>query len=157
MVGSTTGFGWRGSLDACFAEAPAFYLTLLMSLAAGAGITLLGVGPIRLLFFSCLAGGLATPVTLALMMSVVRDREAMSDHVAGRYLIVAGRLVTAVVTGAGVAYLGQTFVPGAGGGNEQAVGRREARRRIKTRSCARPRGTGASDRRHAPIAVHVAL
>jgi Mn2+/Fe2+ NRAMP family transporter len=104
-------FGWRASLDARFSHAPAFYVTVLLSQAIGVSITLLGVGPIPLLFFSSIAGGLGTPVTLALMMLAARDLQVMDRHRIGPVLTVGGWLVTAVVTAACGLYLWQTFVP----------------------------------------------
>jgi len=94
----TEAFGWRGSLDARFTQAPAFYIALLLSLAVGVGITLLGVGPIQLLFFSSIAGRLGTPFTLALMMLATRSKRATGDYRVGRGLVTAGWAVTAVVT-----------------------------------------------------------
>jgi Mn2+/Fe2+ NRAMP family transporter len=84
------------------------YASLLLSLAAGVGVAYVGVSPIRLLFLSGIAGGLATPVTLAFMMLAARDRRVMGDHSIGGRLAAAGWLVTAVVTAASVLYLWQT-------------------------------------------------
>lgn len=105
-------FGWRRSLDARFHRAPRFYLALLISLAAGVVITFLGVGPIQLLFMSSIAGGLATPVTLLLMMLVARNRRVMGEWRIRWRLAIAGFAVTAIVTIASVLYLWQTFAGG---------------------------------------------
>jgi Mn2+/Fe2+ NRAMP family transporter len=104
-------FGWRASLDARFSQARAFYVALLLSLAASVGITVLGVGPIQLLFFSSIAGGLGTPITLALLLLAARDPLVMGEHPINGLLALAGWLVTAVVTLACAIYLWQTFVP----------------------------------------------
>ncbi|GAC1396094.1 MAG: divalent metal cation transporter [Vulcanimicrobiaceae bacterium] len=101
-------FGWRRSLDASFARADRFYKTLVASLAIGAGIALCGVPPIKLLFISGIAGGIATPFTLALMMLVGRSRKVMGSEILGRRITVAGWFVTAVVTLAAVVFLVQT-------------------------------------------------
>jgi Mn2+/Fe2+ NRAMP family transporter len=74
-------------------------------------IAYVGVRPIRLLFLSGIAGGLATPVTLAFMMRAARDRRVMGDHRIGGRLAAAGWLVAAVVTAASILYLWQTFAP----------------------------------------------
>ncbi len=103
-------FGWRRSLDASFRGAPRFYLALLISLAIAVGITFLGIGPIQLLFISSIAGGLATPVTLFLMMLIARDRTVMGNRRIGRRLTIAGFAVTAIVTAASLMFLWQTFV-----------------------------------------------
>ena len=63
----------QGNLDARFGQARSFYLALLASLAAGVAVTFLGIGPIRLLFYGSIAGGLGTPVTLAMMLLAARQ------------------------------------------------------------------------------------
>jgi Mn2+/Fe2+ NRAMP family transporter len=102
-------FGWRSSLDASFRRAPAFYGSLVASLAAGSAIALAGVAPIELLFYSGIAGGIATPFTLALLMLVARSSKVMGKHLLGRGLTIAGWGVTASVTLAAAAYLVQTL------------------------------------------------
>jgi Mn2+/Fe2+ NRAMP family transporter len=103
-------FGWRRSLDAKFSRAPRFYLALVGSLVAGALLTLLGIGPIQLLFISSIAGGLGTPITLALMMLVARDHAAMKGLPIRRTLAIAGWIVAVIVTCACLIFLWQTFV-----------------------------------------------
>jgi Mn2+/Fe2+ NRAMP family transporter len=102
-------FGWRASLDARIGQAPSFYIALFSSLAVGVGLTSLGLEPIRYLFIASLAGGLATPVTLVLLLLVARDGRVMGDRRIGRRLAIAGWLVTGVVTAAGLAFLWQTL------------------------------------------------
>ncbi len=101
-------FGWRRSLDASFARADRFYWTLIASLAIGAAIALVGISPIKLLFFSGIAGGIATPFTLGLMMLVGRSRRIMGENRLGGTLAIAGWGVTTVVSIAAVVYLIQT-------------------------------------------------
>ncbi len=101
-------FGWRRSLDASFARADRFYWTLIASLTLGAVIALVGFSPIKLLFFSGIAGGIATPFTLGLMMLVGRSRRIMGEQRLGGTLTFAGWCVTAVVSLAAIIYLVQT-------------------------------------------------
>jgi len=105
-------FGWRATLDANFHQARAFYGTLIASLAIGGGITLLGVGPIQLLFASSIAGGIATPITLVALIVTARDRQIMRQHRIGRRLAFGGWLVTAVVSAAAIIFLWQTLTGG---------------------------------------------
>ena len=106
-------FHWRGSLDAQFEKARSFYGTLIASLVVGALIALIGVAPIKLLFISGIAGGIATPFTLALLMMIARDRKVMKqEHQIGAGLAVAGWGVTAVVFAASVIYLYRTATGG---------------------------------------------
>ena len=109
-------FGWRGDLDASFARAPRFYWALIISLVIGVAIAYLPVAPIKLLFWSSIAGGLGTPITLALMMLVARSRTVMDQHRIGTRLALAGWAVTGIVATACVIFLYQTFT-GQGGGS----------------------------------------
>lgn len=108
-------FGWRHSLDATFDRARPFYLTLAGCVTVAVAIALAGVPPIHLLFVSGIAGGIATPFTLALMLLVGRNRAVMGRRRISGWLAGAGWAVTAVVTAASVVYLYQT-VTGSGGG-----------------------------------------
>jgi len=77
-------------------------------------IGMAGVPPIQLLFFSGIAGGIATPLTMGLMLLVARNRRVMHNARISGWLAVAGWCVTAIVGTATLVYLGQT-VTGAHG------------------------------------------
>ncbi len=109
-------FGWRHSLDASFGRAPRFYLTLSGCMLVAVGVGFAGVPPIKLLFFSGIAGGIATPFTMALMLLVARDRKVMRQARIAPWLAVAGWCVTAIVTSATGVYLYQTLTGKGGGG-----------------------------------------
>ena len=104
-------FGWRRSLDATFDHARAFYLTLMACVAIATAIGFGGVRPITLLFYSGIAGGIATPFTMALMLLVGRGK-AMGRHRIAPWLAVSGWCVTGVVTLATGIYLVQTVAGG---------------------------------------------
>ncbi|MEO7039079.1 MAG: divalent metal cation transporter, partial [Candidatus Elarobacter sp.] len=106
-------FGWRHSLDATFDQARRFYLTLGGCVLAAVLIGVAGVPPIKLLFFSGIAGGIATPLTMALMLLVGRNRSIMHSRCIPLWLAACGWAVTAVVSGATGVYLVQT-IAGAG-------------------------------------------
>ncbi len=97
-------FGWRKSLDAPFARAKPFYISLLLSIAIGTVIALLPIAPIKLLFVASIAGGIATPVTLFLLMRVGSDQRIMEGRRVRGPLAAGGWLVTLVVAGATIAY-----------------------------------------------------
>lgn len=108
-------FGWRCSLDASFDRARAFYLTLGGCVAAAVLIGVAGVAPIKLLFMSGIAGGIATPLTLALMLLVARNERIMRKARIAPWLAASGWCVTLLVGVATVVYLVQTL-RGNGGG-----------------------------------------
>ncbi len=102
-------FGWRRSLDETFAHARRFYLTLAGCVAVAVGIGFAGVRPITLLFTSGIVAGIATPLTLVLMLLVGRNRRIMHQMRISPWLAAAGWCVTSVVALATVIYLYQTI------------------------------------------------
>ncbi len=100
-------FRWRGSLDDKPRNAPRHYAVLYISLAIGAAICFLHVPTVTLLFIASIAGGLATPLTLALMMLLARDVRTMHGRRASPWLVAAGWAIVAIVTVAGIAFLVQ--------------------------------------------------
>jgi Mn2+/Fe2+ NRAMP family transporter len=107
-------FGWRHSLDARFARAKRFYLTLAACVLVACAIGFAGVPPIKLLFLSGIAGGVATPLTMALMLLIARNRGVMHQKRIAPWLAACGWAVFAIVTSATVLYLYQS-VTGSGG------------------------------------------
>lgn len=103
-------FRWRAQLSDRFYRARPFYLTMIAAATAGAGIAFAGVSPIRLLFVSSVAGGIATPVTLVALLLSAGDRGMPSERRPSPLLLGAGWTVTAIVTAAAAVYLWTTFV-----------------------------------------------
>jgi Mn2+/Fe2+ NRAMP family transporter len=101
-------FGWRRSLDVTFAHAPQFYRALLISLGVATLIALAGVPPIALLYWSSIAGGIATPLTLVFLMLIAERRDVMHKYQLGGWLRVGGWSVTTIVTASVAIYLYQT-------------------------------------------------
>ncbi|MBV9233376.1 MAG: divalent metal cation transporter [Candidatus Eremiobacteraeota bacterium] len=97
-------FRWRGSLDDSPRKAPQHYAVVYVCLAIGATICFLHVPVVTLLFIASIAGGLATPLTLALMMLLERDHRTTRGHRGSPWLVAAGWGVTAIVTLAGIAF-----------------------------------------------------
>jgi Mn2+/Fe2+ NRAMP family transporter len=105
-------FNWRADLVVSFQRAPRFYAVLVGCLVVALVLAYLGISPIQLLFVSSIAGGLATPLTLGMLLLVGRDRRLMGKHQIGMRLCIAGWLVFAAVTAAGLAYLAQSVFAG---------------------------------------------
>jgi len=108
-------FGWRHSLDASFKRAPRFYATLIGCVLVAVAIGFAGVEPIALLFYSGIAGGIATPLTIALMLAIGRNKAVMRNRRVAPWLTASGWCVFAVVAAATLTYLAQTLT-GHGGG-----------------------------------------
>ncbi len=101
----TQTFGWRGSLDAQFGDAPRFYGILLGALAISAAFAFVGFSPIALLYWASVAGGLATPLTLWFLIAIAQNRAIMGENHIRGWLAVAGWMVTAIVTASCATFL----------------------------------------------------
>ncbi len=102
-------FGWSAGIDKKFWRARKFYIILVAVLVVSSSIALVGVPPIKLLFFSSIVGGLATPITLTMMMLIAGNHSAMKRKPLNPILLGSGWVVTVVVTAAAAIFLFQTF------------------------------------------------
>jgi Mn2+/Fe2+ NRAMP family transporter len=109
VIASTTAyvaahtFGWTGSLSASYRDAKALYRVLIAALALAALLAFSPISSIAMLYGASMAGGLATPLTLAFPVLVATSRTIMETRRAGRPAAVLGWAVTAAVTVAGAA------------------------------------------------------
>lgn len=101
-------FRWTGSLDDRPQQAKRYYAVIYGALLVGVAICYAGVPVITLLFIASVAGGIATPVTLAPLMLLVRDRKVMKGKRAPLWLAAAGWAVTAIVSFAAIASMVQS-------------------------------------------------
>ncbi len=102
-------FRWVGQLNAKFFQARRFYLTMILAAATGTGVAFAGVSPIRLLFISSIAGGIATPITLVFMLLAAGDRQVMQEMPFSPWLKAAGWTTAAIVSIAAAVFLLSTF------------------------------------------------
>jgi Mn2+/Fe2+ NRAMP family transporter len=86
------------SLTLSPAQAPAFYRVIFLSLAFAGVLALLPIPMISLLYWVSVAAGVATPVTLTLMLIVAQNRELMRGRPISLPLACAGWTIVAIVT-----------------------------------------------------------
>jgi Mn2+/Fe2+ NRAMP family transporter len=106
---ATQTFGVRGSLNSSLRDAPVFYSILIASLAIAAAFASIGVAPIALLYWCSVAGGVATPLTLWLLVAIAQDKTVMGENRVGGWLAAGGAIVAATVTAACGIFLFSTF------------------------------------------------
>lgn len=115
VISSTTGyataamFGWPNDLDAPFGEAPRFYYVMLSALAIAALCGLFNFHAIQLLYASSIAGGVATPISLAVLLIVGGSRAALGHCTVPVWLLSCGWCVAAIVGISAAAFLKQTL------------------------------------------------
>jgi len=98
-------FDWRRGLSQPLGQARRFYAALASSAGLAVAVTVAGVPVLTMLVAASVAGGIATPVGLLLLIRLGRDRQIMGDQVISTALALAG-LVIAVAVGA----LGALFI-----------------------------------------------
>ena len=100
--------GWAGKLDAQFFQAPRFYTVMIVVAAVACAVAFAGVQPIRLLFASSIAGGIATPISLVCMLLAASDERIKREKPLHPGLKIAGWTTAGIVTAATAVYLYQT-------------------------------------------------
>jgi Mn2+/Fe2+ NRAMP family transporter len=63
---------WREGLARTLRQAPGFYTIIIIGMAIGAGINLVGIPPIKALYASAILNGLAAPPIMVLMLLASR-------------------------------------------------------------------------------------
>lgn len=91
-------FGWKEGLGKKLSEAKAFYATIVVATLGSVTVTILGLDPVRALYWSAVVNGvLATPL-IVLMVLMSRNRTIMGELKAPRWMV-ALSVFTAVVMG----------------------------------------------------------
>ena len=63
---------WREGLARTLRQAPGFYTVIILGMAVGAGLNLVGIPPIKALYASAILNGLAAPPIMLLMLLASR-------------------------------------------------------------------------------------
>jgi len=100
-----TEFDWRRGLSHGIRNASGFYTALAASIALAAVVDLAGVSLMDMLVAASIIGGLGTPVGLAMLMRLARNRDVMGDKTISARLAAAGWLVTVAIGTLGVVYI----------------------------------------------------
>ena len=77
-------FGWREGLSLRLSQARAFYGVIVSSMVAGVAMNLLGLDPVRALYWSAILNGLAAPPLIVIIFLLARRRNVLGEHASGR-------------------------------------------------------------------------
>ncbi len=97
--------GWRSGLDEPFNRARRFYVVFGTAIAIGIALNLLNVSPIRMLYYSAIANGLAAPPLMIIIMLVANNERVMGERTNTRSLNVLGWAATALMATAALAMI----------------------------------------------------
>jgi NRAMP (natural resistance-associated macrophage protein)-like metal ion transporter len=94
------GAGWRSGMDEKIWTAPQFYAVIIVATAVGAALNLLGLNPIRMLFWSAVINGLLAPPLIIIILFVCNNARVMGRYRNGAVLNVFGGLAAVAMTAA---------------------------------------------------------
>ena len=77
-------FGWREGLSLKMSQARAFYFVILASMVCGLGMNLVGLNPVRALYWSAILNGLAAPPLIVMILLLSRRAHVLGEHTSGR-------------------------------------------------------------------------
>ena len=86
-------------------QAPVFYAVIALATLVGATMNLLGINPIRALYYTAIINGLVSPPLLLMLMLITNNRRIMGNRVNGRLSNTIGWLTTLAMTVAAAALL----------------------------------------------------
>lgn len=79
-------FGWSGGINQSFAKAKEFYAVIIASTLVALGIPLLGIHPIKALFFTSIGYGVISPILIIMVIHMANNKKIMGEHVNSRGL-----------------------------------------------------------------------
>ncbi|HQV03750.1 MULTISPECIES: divalent metal cation transporter [unclassified Novosphingobium] len=90
-------FGWVEGLDRKPREAKAFYGVIALATAGGLALNLIGLDPMRALYWAAVVNGLLAPPLMVVTMLIARNRRVMGELVIPRWLEIGGWISTLVM------------------------------------------------------------
>lgn len=105
-------FGWKQGLDKKFFQAKPFYGVIIVSLAIGVLLNLIGVNPVQGLLYAAISYGLTAPVIILVVLHISNNRSVMGSETNGRWSNILGWITFIVMTSAAIAMLYLQFAPG---------------------------------------------
>jgi Mn2+/Fe2+ NRAMP family transporter len=98
-------FGWKHGLHAKPAEARKFYCAIAACTTGAMAIALLGLNPIKALYWAAIVQGMLAPPLMVLIMLITNNRAIMGRWVNGRLLNALGWITTAAASAAALGLL----------------------------------------------------
>lgn len=89
--------GWSEGLDRSFKKAKEFYCVLVASACIGLLIPLLGIHPVRALFFTSILYGIISPILIYIVIHMANNRRIVGRHINSRRANIAGYVTLAIM------------------------------------------------------------
>lgn len=76
-------FGWREGLSRKFSQARAFYMVIVVSMCLGMAMNLVGLDPVRALYWSAILNGVAAPPLIVMIWILSRRQSVLGERRSG--------------------------------------------------------------------------
>ncbi|MDP3792471.1 MAG: divalent metal cation transporter [bacterium] len=91
-------FGWSQGLNKTFNRAKEFYGVIIASTLVGLIIPLLGLHPVKALFYTAIMYGLISPIIIAMVIHMANNPNIMGRHVNSKSTNILGRITLMVMS-----------------------------------------------------------
>ena len=98
-------FGWSQGLSKTFTKAKEFYGVIIASTLIGLIIPLLGLHPVKALFYTAIMYGLISPIIISMVIHMANNPKIMGQHVNSRSTNILGRITLMIMTSTAVVSL----------------------------------------------------
>ena len=95
-------FGLKEGLSKTAGRVPGFYGVIAASTLIGMSISLLGIDPIKALYYAAALNGLAAPPLMALVILIANNKKIMGKFVNKRISNIVGWIIVLIMTIAGI-------------------------------------------------------
>jgi Mn2+/Fe2+ NRAMP family transporter len=96
-------FSWHEGLSERFEQARGFYWVIIVSMVAGMLLNLIGINPIKALYYAAIVNGFIAPILMFFIFQIGRDKEVMGRFTSPRWVSVWGWIVTLLMGGSAIA------------------------------------------------------
>src|SRR5580704_23476 len=91
-------FGWEEGLDKKFNEARAFYIVIILSLAIGLLINILGISPMQALIYTAILYGITSPVMIVVILHIGNNKKIMNNFTNSRLSNILGGITFIIMS-----------------------------------------------------------
>lgn len=102
--------GFKEGLDKTLSQAQSFNIIMILSLVVGAGLVLLGLSPIQMLFYSQVLQGILTPILIIFLLKICNSKNIMGQHTNTRWDNFVGWGTAALMAGFSILMFWQIII-----------------------------------------------
>lgn len=91
-------FGWSQGLNKTFTKAKEFYGIIIASTLVGLIIPLLGLHPVKALFYTAIMYGIISPIIISMIIHMANNPNVMGQHINSKNMNILGRATLAIMS-----------------------------------------------------------